>query len=83
MKLNFRKLYQRLEKKPDLILRISLSVFVVSFFFGFLVGNNYYNSEKRKMLSLKEAQRRKETEKIEKIFVAFPEKKFLQMIKQE
>ena len=83
MKLNFKNFYQEIEKKPGLMLRVSFSVFIVFFFFGFLVGNNYYSIQKRKIVSLKEAQKAEETKKIEKIFAGFPEKKFLQMIKQE
>ena len=81
MKLNLKNFYQEIEKKPGLMLRVSFSVFIVFFFFGFLAGNNYCNLQKRNLLSLKEAQKREETKRIEKIFVAFPEKKFLQMIK--
>ena len=74
MKLNFKNFYQKLEEKPRLTGQISLLVFIIFFFFGFLAGNNYYSVQKRKMVSLKEAQKREETKKIEK---------FLQMIKQE
>lgn len=80
MKFNFKNFYQKLEKKPWLILRISLSVFIIFLFFGFLMGNGYYRAQKEGMMVLKEVQEREKMKKIEKIFAQFPEKKFLQMI---
>ena len=81
MKFNFKKFDQKLEEKPRLVGQISLLVFMVFFFLGFLLGNSYYNAQKRKMAALKEAQKVEETKKIEEIFAGFPEKKFLEMIK--
>lgn len=82
MKFNFKDFYRKLEKKPGLMLRISFWVFIVSFFFGLLAGNGYYRVQEKKMMIRREAQKIEETKKIEKIFISFPEKKFLQMIKK-
>lgn len=81
-KFNFEKFSLELEKKPGLMLWTSLSVFIVFFFLGFLLGENYYQIQKKKMIALKQVQKTEETKKIEKIFTQFPEKKFLQMIEQ-
>lgn len=82
-KFNLKKLYLALEKQSGLMLGACFSVFILSFFLGSLAGNGYYHLQKKKMIALKQAQKMEETKKIEKIFAGFPEKKFLQMIKQK
>lgn len=81
MKFNFKNFYQKLEEKPRLTGQVSLLVFIVFFFLGFLLGENYDQRQKKKMMALKQAQKMEETKRIEKIFAQFPEKKFLEMIK--
>lgn len=81
MKFNFQNFYQKLEEKPKLIMQLSLLVFFVFFFLGFLLGNRYYQIQKKKMMIMREIRKAEETKKIEEAFSNFPEKKFLQMVK--